>query len=70
MLLPVWSPCVWVLMMRVIGLLVTDLTRSTSVGPNPGSFESTSVTPLSVMNTATLPPLNASVSSTPEPVMT
>ena len=64
-----WSPCVCVLMMRVIGLLVTDLTRSTIVGPKPGSLVSTSVTPLSVMNTATLPPLNAVVSSAPDPVM-
>ena len=56
-------------MMRVIGLLVTDFTRSTIVGPNPGSLESTIVTPASVMNTATFPPLKASVVSTPEPVM-
>ena len=55
-------------MMRVIGLFVTLLTRSTIVGPKPGSFASTSVTPPSVMNTATLPPLNAVRSSTPEPV--
>src|SRR5499427_10486492 len=69
-LLPVWSLCVWVLMMRVIGLLVTLFTRSMIVGPKPGSLASTIVTPLSVMNTATLPPLNADVSSAPDPVMT
>ena len=69
-LLPVWSLCVCVLMMRVMGLLVTLLTRSTIVGPKPGSLASTIVTPPSVMNTATLPPLNADVSSAPEPVMT
>src|SRR5687768_8836594 len=56
-------------MMRVIGLFVTDLTRSTIVGPNPGSLESTSVTPASVTNTATLPPLNASIVATLAPVM-
>ena len=68
-LLPVWSLWVWVLMMRVMGLFVTPFTRSTIVGPKPGSFASTRVTPLSVMNTATLPPLKADMSSAPEPVM-
>ena len=38
-------------------------------GPQPGSFVSTSVTPLSVMNTAVLPPLKAVWSSAPDPVM-
>ena len=56
-------------MMRVTGLFVTVLIRSRMVGPKPGSFVSTSVTPASVMNTATLPPLNAAVSPAPEPVM-
>ena len=68
-LLPVWSPWVWVLMTRVIGLLVTDFTRSRIVGPQPASLVSTSVTPVSVMKTAVLPPLKASMSAAPEPVM-
>jgi hypothetical protein len=57
-------------MMRVTGLFVTVLIRSRIVGPHPGSFVSTSVTPLSVMNTAVLPPLKASCFSAPDPVMT
>ena len=57
-LLPVWSPWVWVLMMVVIGLSVTLLTLSSTAWPQPFNLVSTSVTPPSVMNTATLPPLN------------
>jgi hypothetical protein len=45
-------------MMRVIGLLVTLFTLSSTAWPQPASLSSTSVTPPSVMNTATLPPLN------------
>ena len=56
-LLPVWSPWVCVLMMRVIGLSVTLFTLSSTAWPQPASLSSTSVTPPSVMNTATLPPL-------------
>ena len=59
-LLPVWSPWVCVVMMVVTGLFVTDFTLSSSVGPQPANLVSTSVTPASVMNTATLPPLNDS----------
>ena len=50
-------------MMRVTGLLVTLFTLSGTAWPQPASLSSTSVTPPSVMNTATLPPLNASRSS-------
>ncbi len=44
-------------MMRVIGLSVTLFTLSSTAWPQPASLSSTSVTPPSVMNTATLPPL-------------
>src|SRR4051794_14270271 len=44
-------------MMRVIGLLVTLFTLSRTACPQPASLSSISVTPPSVMNTATLPPL-------------
>src|SRR5580704_10346564 len=46
-------------MIVVIGLLLTLLTLSSTAWPQPASLSSTSVTPPSVMNTATLPPLNA-----------
>src|ERR1700694_4575436 len=45
-------------MIVVIGLLVTLLPLSSTAWPQPASLSSTSVTPPSVMNTATLPPLN------------
>jgi hypothetical protein len=57
-LLPVWSPCVCVLMIVVTGLFVTVLSLSRIAWPQPASLVSTSVTPLSVMKIATLPPLN------------
>ena len=41
----------------MIGLSVTLLTLSSTAWPQPFSLVSTSVTPPSVMNTATLPPL-------------
>src|SRR5947208_16859536 len=45
-------------MILVTGLVVTLFTLSRTAWPQPASFVSTSVTPPSVMNTATLPPLN------------
>src|SRR5205814_1921765 len=45
-------------MIRVIGLSVTLFTLSSTAWPQPASLSSTSVTPLSVMNTATLPRMN------------
>src|SRR5712692_1932218 len=45
-------------MILVTGLPVTLFTLSRTAWPQPASFVSTSVTPPSVMNTATLPPLN------------
>src|SRR5216684_2370573 len=45
-------------MILVTGLAVTLFTLSRTAWPQPASFVSTSVTPPSVMNTATLPPLN------------
>ena len=68
-LLPVWSPCVCVLMMVVTGLLVTVLILSRITWPHPASFVSTTTTPLAVMNTAVLPPLNDSRGAGVEPVM-
>ena len=44
-------------MMRVIGLSLTLFTLSSTAWPQPASLSSTSVTPASVMKTATLPPL-------------
>ena len=69
-LLPMWSSWVWVLMIVVIGLSVTVLIRSRIGWPQPGSFVSTSSTPLSVTSTAVLPPLNSSILEMLEPVMT
>src|SRR4029453_4232798 len=57
-------------MIVVIGLSVTVLIRSMIGFPHPGSFVSTSTTPLSVTSTAVLPPLNASILEMLEPVMT
>src|SRR5476649_1777242 len=45
-------------MILVIGLSVTLFTLSSTAWPQPASLSSTRVTPPSVMNTATLPPLN------------
>ena len=58
-LLPVWSKCVWVLMIVVIGFGVTARICSRIVGPYPVSFVSTIATPFSMMNTPVLPPVNA-----------
>ena len=69
-LLPVWSPCVCVLMMVVTGLSVTVRMRSRMAGPQPASLVSTITTPASVTNTPTLPPLNVSRGAGLEPVMT
>ena len=48
-LLPTWSPCVWVLMMWVIGLSLTVRTLSRIAWPQLASLVSTSTTPLAVM---------------------
>ncbi len=69
-LLPLWSPCVCVLMIRTTGLSVTVRTRSSKTCPHPGSLVSTSVTPSSATNTPVLPPLNASRLSGLDPVIT
>ena len=55
-LLPVWSPCVWVLTMCVIGLLVTAFTWSRMAWPLLATLVSTSTTPPAVMRAAVFPP--------------
>ena len=50
-------------MIVVTGFGVIDFTLSSSAWPQPASLVSTSVTPASVMNTDTLPPLNARAAS-------
>ena len=57
-------------MMVVTGLLVTVLTCVEQRLAPAASFVSTSVTPASVMNTATLPPLNVAASPGVELVST
>ena len=56
MLLPVWSPCVCVLMIVVTGLSETDWIASRIGRPQPGSFESTSTTPSSRIIASEFPP--------------
>ena len=56
-------------MIIVTGLLVTVLIRSRMTWPHPASLVSTTTTPVSVMKTAVLPPLNASRGAGAEPVM-
>src|SRR5437773_50348 len=51
-----WSPCVWVLISVVTGLLVSSLILSRTGWPQPGFFASTTTTPVPVMNTAVFPP--------------
>src|SRR6202521_3092288 len=53
---PTWSACVWVLISRITGLLVSSLILSRIGWPQPGFFASTTVTPSAMMNTAVLPP--------------
>ena len=55
-LLPVWSPCVCVLMMVVIGLDVRFRMASSTGRPQSGSFVSTTTTPAVPMKTAVFPP--------------
>ena len=68
-LLPVWSPCVWVLITLSTGLSVTVRIRSSSAGPQPASLVSTTTTPRSVMKTPVLPPLKVSRGAGLDPVM-
>jgi hypothetical protein len=56
-------------MIVVIGLLVTVFTLSRMTCPHPASLVSTSTTPVSVMKTAVLPPLNAARSVGFDPVI-
>ena len=55
-LLPVWSPCVWVLMIVVTGLSVTERILSMICWPQLASLVSTITTPFEVTNAAVLPP--------------
>ena len=54
-----WSPCVWVLMIIVTGLLVSSLILLRSGCPHPGFLVSTTVTPFACTNTAVFPPPSA-----------
>ncbi len=58
-LLPVWSPCWWVLSTYLIGCGDTLFTLPTMSEYSVGSFESTMMTPSLVTLTATLPPVAA-----------
>ena len=50
-LLPTWSSWVWVLMMVVTGLSVTDLRAAMIAAPRRGNFVSTSATPSDLART-------------------
>ena len=56
MLLPTWSPWVWVLMIIVTGSSVTVRTWSRMASPQPGFLVSTSTTPSPVTSAAVFPP--------------
>ena len=56
-------------MIVVTGLSVTDLIFSSSTCPHPASFVSTTMTPVSVMKTPVLPPLNMLRSVGSDPVI-
>ena len=56
MLLPTWSPWVWVLMIIVTGSSVTVRTLSRMASPHPGFLVSTRTTPSPVTRAAVFPP--------------
>ena len=51
-----WSPCVWVLMIRTTGFVLSSLILSRIGVPQPGFFVSTTVMPSAMTNTAVFPP--------------
>ncbi len=51
-----WSPCVWELMILVIGLLLSSLILVRIGCPQPGFLVSTTVMPSACTNTAVFPP--------------